>query len=1032
MGNKAIKVQCTKCYSFNIEDSRFCNKCGSPLGEIPETLTYPPSREHKTDDRLNFLPGDSFGARYRIVEEIGRGGMGRVYKAEDKELGITVALKMIRPEYSSSPRFIKRFKKETLLARSISHENVIRIHDLGEVNEIKFISMEYIKGQNLKGFICTSGTLTVETTISITRQICEALRVAHQKGIAHRDLKPQNIMIDNNGKVYTMDFGLAISIEAQEDSLSRGIIGTPQYLSPEQAKGEKADQRSDIYSLGIIIFEMLTGKRPFEAETAAGYIQKHIYEMPPSPSETNPLIPPFLEKIILRCLEKDREKRYQSVEEILKDLEEQKVESRILIPRPRVKKLLKFAYFIPLILLIALGIYLLIGRKKPVIPSISAGGRISVAVMYFENNTGDKSLDHWRKSLSDLMIQDLSQSKYIRVLTGDRLFNILRQLKLLEAKTYSSEDLKRVAALGRANHILVGNYSRAEDTFRINTILQNVVTEELIGSKREEGKGLGSFFSMVDELTIWTKSKLNITRHEIAADIDREIGKIITSSPEALEYYIKGKQYYQEGEFQESNEALEKAVEIDPGFALAYKRISENYCYLDKIDQAKKYIQKALSLMDRVSDRERYLVQGFAYTVLEDSSEKAIETYKKMLKYYPDDEDGNTYLGAIYREMEEWDMAFERFEKVLKVNPVIACENLALFYRAKGLYEKAREILQANQHNYFNQALFHWDMGLIYLCQGRENLALLEIENALSFDPDYYLGTKLMGHIYHIQSNFQAAEYYYRQLIDKNDSLSQLDGRFWLAHLYLTQGQYENCKNEIIQGITESKKFRLKPGKLSFLLFLAYLNLQTKDLDEALDASDHAEENATEINFTMDIILALHFRGLIHLEMKKINEAKNTAEQLKQLIEKTGKQKHMRYYHHLMGMIAQNKNMTSFAIEDFEKALSLLPHQYEVTDKHAFYLYPLALSYYQLGDLEKARKQFEKIVSLTTGRIHWGDIYARSYYWLGKIFQKKGWTGKAIENYEKFLQLWKDADPGLPETMDAQKQLAALRNASKE
>ena len=243
MGNKAKKVQCPKCYSFNIEDSRYCNKCGSSLEKKEETLTYIPK-----NDRLNFLPGDSFGSRYRIVEEIGRGGMGRVYKAEDKELGITVALKMIRPEYSSSPRFIKRFKKETLLARSISHENVIRIHDLGELNEIKFISMEYIKGQNLKELIRTSGTLTVETTISITRQICEALRIAHQKGIVHRDLKPQNIMIDNNGKVYTMDFGLAKSIEAQEDSLSRGIVGTPQYLSPEQAKGEKADQRSDIYS----------------------------------------------------------------------------------------------------------------------------------------------------------------------------------------------------------------------------------------------------------------------------------------------------------------------------------------------------------------------------------------------------------------------------------------------------------------------------------------------------------------------------------------------------------------------------------------------------------------------------------------------------------------------------------------------------------------------------------------------------------------------------------------------------------------
>lgn len=1029
MGNKSEKVQCPECQSYNSKDSRYCNKCGTPLGKLPQTLTYIPPSEQKADDRLNFSEGDSFGTRYRIVEEIGRGGMGRVYKAKDTDLGITVALKMIRPEYSSRPDFIERFKKETLLARSISHENVIRIHDLGEVEEIKFISMDYIKGQNLKEFIRTSGKLSVETAISITRQICEALRVAHKKGIVHRDLKPQNIMIDNDGQVYTMDFGLAKSLEAQEDDLSRGIVGTPQYFSPEQAKGEKADQKSDIYSLGIVLFEMLTGKKLFEAENAAGYMQKHIHEMPPSASAANPLVPLFLEKIVLKCLEKDREKRYQNVEEILKDLAEHEEESSIHMPRSKVKKLMKFAYFIPLALIITLAIYLLISRKEPGIPSLSESERIPLAVMYFENNTGDEKLDYWGKALSDLMIHDLSQSKYIRVLTGDRLFEILEKLNLLETEGYSSEDLKSVAARGRANHILHGNYTKAEDTFRVNVMLQNLITEELIGSKGVEGKGVRTFYSAVDELTPWVKSKLNLTSRQIAADIDREIGTITTSSPEALEYYILGKQYYQEGKYQESNEALEKAVEIDPGFAIAYRRISINYDYLEEIDQVKKYAQKALSLMDRVSDRDRYLIQGWAYTILEDSNDKAIETYKKLLEYYPDDEEGNVNLGAIYRNMEEWDLALERFNKILRVNPSIACQNLVFSYKAKGLYEKAKEILRDNQHNLFNQSFYHYNLSFIYLCQGRQDMALNEIENALSYDPDDYLSTELMGNIYHIQGNYQAAEHTYRELIDMDDPFKQLEGRLWLAYQYLDRGQIENCRKEIFQGIKEAKKYEFKPSTLNFLKFLTYLNLQMNNLDEALDVSNQMIETASEINSREGILSALYLRGHTYVKLNKINEAENTAEQLKQLIEKTGIQKHMRYYYHLTGMLAQNKNMTSQAIEEFEKALSLLPHQHEVINEHAFYLFPLAFLYYQLGELEKAREQFEEIVSLTTGRLKWGDIYAKSYYWLGKIFQKKGWHGKAIENYRKFFQLWEKADLGLPEIEDARKQLALLKKA---
>lgn len=1027
-------MQCPSCNTLNPDDSQYCSKCGTSLGEINDTLTHTPSAPPSREDTLYFTPGDSFGPRYKIIEEIGRGGMGRVYKAEDKELGITVALKMIHPEYSAKRHIIERFKKETLLARSISHENVIRIYDLGEVDKIKFISMDYIKGQSLKELILTSGRLSFETAISITKQICEALIVAHQKGVIHRDLKPQNILVDSSGKVYVTDFGVAKSVEVHEDSAPGIIIGTIHYISPEQAKGEKADTRSDLYSLGIIMYEMLTGEKPFKAETYTGYIQKHIHEKPKSPSKLNPNIPLYLEKIILKCLEKDKHNRYQNAEEILHDLEEQKVATRPILPRIRVKKLLKVAYASALIILIVVIAYLWI-KRKPSGLLLTEDLAKSVVVMPFENNTGDESQDYWRKALSNMLIYDLIQSKLIRVLTEDRLLEILEKLNLQDAKSYTSEDLKKVAEQGRVSHILTGNYTKAEDTFRIYTKLQNIITGELIDSHKVEGEGEPTFYSAVDQLTPWVKFQFNFTNDEITADPDRNIEEILTGSPQALKYYQQGKQYYQEGKFEKSNESFEKALDIDPGFVLTYKRISENYHYLGDIDQAKKYAQMAFSWFDqdRVSFRERYLIEGWAFTILEGSYKKAIATYKKLLQNYPDDEDGNTYLGAIYRNAEEWDLAIERFEKVLKVNPQMAVDNLVFIYKGLGLYDKARKILQANKH-FYEESLLRFHMSIIYFCEGRIDLALREAEVALSLvsedqNTDWI---QSIGNIYHSKDNFLKAEESFRQVLEKNDPQSQLWGRLGLGHIYLSQGQYDKCRKEVISGMEDSRKSGLKSMEVEYRFFLANLDLQKKQYAEAVNVLIQAEKITSESSLILSRPLALTYLGLAYLKNEKSNEAKSTAEELKRCVEKTGIQKYIRYYHYLMAMIAQKEGLLSLAIKDFEEALMLFSHQQSMYDDHAFYLNGLASAYYQMGDLEKANEQYQKIISLTTGRLRWGDIYAKSYYIMGKICQKKGWEGKAFDHYEKFLQLWENADPDLPETADAKKQLDVLKNTSQE
>ena len=307
-------TECPKCHTNNPDSKKFCGDCGISLDiDISQTRTIEtPSEEFST--------GSLFAGRYQIIEELGRGGMGRVYRVLDKELNEEIAMKLIRPEISAEKRTIERFKRELKLARKISHKNVGRMFELMESEGKRFITMEYVSGGDLKRFIRKSKQLTVDTAISIALQICEGLSEAHNLGIVHRDLKPSNIMIEDNGDARIMDFGIARSIKGKDITGTGVMIGTPEYMSPEQVEGKEVDQRADIYSLGVILYEMLTGRRPFEGDTAFVVGVKQKSEIPEGPIQFNPRIPMDLNHLILKCLEKEKENRYQTTSELRNDL----------------------------------------------------------------------------------------------------------------------------------------------------------------------------------------------------------------------------------------------------------------------------------------------------------------------------------------------------------------------------------------------------------------------------------------------------------------------------------------------------------------------------------------------------------------------------------------------------------------------------------------------------------------------------------------------------------------------------------------
>ncbi len=1023
-------MKCPKCHSDNPDTQKFCGECATPLPslkEIPVTKTL----ETPTD---KLSSGTTFADRYKIIGEIGKGGMGTVYKALDTQINEEVALKLIRPEIASDEKILKRFSNELKLARKISHKNVCRMYHLEREKETPYISMEYVEGEDLKSFIRKKKKLANEESISIAKQVCEGLAEAHELGVVHRDLKPQNIMIDDKGKAKIMDFGIARSVEAPGVTQTGVIIGTPDYISPEQAEGEEADQRSDIYALGVILYEMVTGSVPFKGDTALSVALKHKAQLPKEPRKLNPEISENLSRLILICMEKDRERRYQKAEELLADL--RNIEEGFPLGtkiRPRretfIAALIRKKLLIPAMVIVALIIAALIiwqpWSQKELIPIPS--DKPSLAIMYFKNNTGDENLDFWRDALSDQIITDLSQSKFIEVLSSDSLYGILKKLNLLEAQSYSSEDLMKVAVEGSVNHILLGGLFKAGDNFRIEYWLHEIIKGKIIGSDRVEGVGEESIFSMVDELSKKIKLNLDFSREQMASDLDELVTQVTTSSIEAYKHYIEGVKYFRRGDWLLAIQPLKKAVAIDPEFARAYRLIGVAYSN-SGYSADKDYTRIAFELRDRLPLKERLVIEAGFYGRSDKTLAERINTNIKLTELSPNATSPYISNGWSYYVLEQWDKAIEYTLSARKVDPtsLIATWNLRFLYGAEGLYGKAQEILENYLNNVSDNHNIRRELGVNFLLQRKFDLAFSEVEKALALDPNHYLSIRDKGIIYHLKGDFKKAQDEYQKLLEYEERNVQYWGELCLAGLYSVEGKFKESIGQLEQIIQNAaRRYLINATNVS-----AYLKLKSGKHQAAIEECNKAlgtEYAREKIRFQFPI---LNVKGLIHVDRHELDVAHTISQELKTKAEGKLYQKFMRYYFHLMGMIELKKENYPGALDFFKEALHLSPfeyHQYPYIDRQAYFIEPLALTYYKMKDHKRAKREYQRITELTTGRLYFGDIYTKSFYMLGKIFEEQGKKRKAIEHYENFLDLWKEADPGIAEIEDAKKRLAGLK-----
>ena len=602
-------------------------------------------------------------------------------------------------------------------------------------------------------------------------------------------------------------------------------------------------------------------------------------------------------------------------------------------------------------------------------------------------------------------------------------------MDLLDAKSFSSSDLDEIASRGRANYILRGGYTRAADTFRININLQDVETGESIGSETVTGQGEGSLYALVDELTRRIKENFQLSAQAIAADIDKEVGKITSSSPEAFRYYSEARKYHLRYEYREAIQLYEKAVSIDPEFAMAYRGMAAAYNNMADYEKSREFIQKAFELSDRISDRERYQIQGQFYYQSEKTYDQAIGAFNKLIELYPDDDIGNSYLGTIYSGIEEWDKALENYKICVEVKKnVLDCGNLAGLYETKGLYDEARQVWEDFLQTELDAPQVHADLGHNYLCQGRYQLALEEADKAFLLNPRHRDSFNLKGDVYRLMGDFSKAEEEYLKILEiSGDRATHLSPKFKLATLSLAQGKVEKAKREMEEVMNLATELNLEAWQAGVQSYYSYF-VSLKDPEQAIKEAEKALIWLQELDNLSWQRFIMYWKGTYHIRMGSIDEAQRISNELKDMIEKGLNKKAKRYHHGLDGAIElENKNYAS-AIEHFNDAISLLPFQSGIFEEHVLFMEPLALAYYSSGDLDKAREEYEKITSLSTGRTIYGNIYAHSFYMLGKIYEEQDDAAKAIENYEKFLDLWKDADPGIAEVDDARKRLTGLNS----
>ncbi|MFY9907217.1 MAG: protein kinase [Terriglobales bacterium] len=953
-------------------------------------------RRRSGDDSGGVVLGQTV-SHYHILEKLGGGGMGVVYKARDTRLGRLVALKFLPEDFAADPTAIVRFQREARAASSLNHRNICTIYDIGEEAGRAFIAMEYLDGQTLKHLI-ESGPLPTARLLPLAIQITEALEAAHAQGIIHRDVKPANIFVTQRGQVKVLDFGLAkvsplrqtaatgptaprFSDGGSRDQLtSPGMaLGTVAYMSPEQARGEELDVRTDLFSLGAVFYEMATGHRAFDGNTAAIVFDAILNRDPLSMSNLDPALPEGLAHIMAKALQKDRKDRYQSATEVLDDLKAIAAGRRARVARALSNRKLWFAAIATLAIVVVAAVGFSVRQRR--LHQLSE--QDTVVLADFSNSTGDSVFDD---TLKQAISVQLAQSPFLNILSDAKTRATLR-LMAKPPGTKLTPDLARdVCQRAAAKAYIAGSIASLGSQYVIGVDAINCETGDALAQEQVTAANKEQVLKALGGATTKLRSRLGESLASIQK-FDTPLGEDTTSSLEAVKFLSLGRKAQQEKGGDAAVPYFKHAIALDSNFAAAYAALGTTYFNLREPALANENLQKAFELRDRVSDRERYWFSAYYYHLVIGDLDKAVETYQLWAEDYPRDNAPRGNLGQIYGFLGQYDKGVTELLEDLRLNPdtVAGYNNLMSHYTALNRLEEAKAAYQRAKARNLDAPFLHWNLyGIAFLQKDAAEMQRQSTwaagkpqgENMLlsaQSDTEAYA-----GHLGRARELTQQAMQSAAQN-DQQESVGQ-----WQMNAALREAEFGNttrARQQIDEVLAKSPN---RDMQILGALALA----RTGDSARAEQMADDLAEQ-----FPQDTVVNRYWLPTIRAAIE-INR-KNPANAIDAL------------------------------------AISI-PYELGNPSPQAeigAYLYPAYIrgqSYLLLQDGEKAEGEFQKFLTHPGITVNC-PLGALAHLQLGRAYTLMHDSGKARAAYDHFFGLWKDADADVPVLKQAKVEYAKLQ-----
>jgi serine/threonine protein kinase/tetratricopeptide (TPR) repeat protein len=967
--------------------------------------------------------------------------MGQVYLAEDTRLGRRVALKLLPPEFSDHPDKIQRFEREARAIASLNHPGIVTLHSIEEADGHRFLTMEHVQGQTLGASIPRDG-LPLGRLLPLAIALADAVDAAHRQGILHRDLKPENVMITPEGRLKVLDFGLA-KLRAdgpEEDEAARDtrsvtqdgrIVGTVAYMSPEQAQGLTVDHRSDVFSLGVLLYEMVTGERPFTGRTNLSVLSSVLKDLPRPVQELRPDVPRPLARLIERALEKRPEDRYQSTSDLRRDLEDLKRDfdtgelsgvstsgsRRFAVTEGRRRWLLPAVGVAAVLLALAALV-----RLQGDAPTGAGDDRSSLAVFYFANLSDDAQLDWLETGLTDMLVTNLSQSPTLRVLSTSRLYQLLDELGQRDAPAISAEVVGEVSRRADMATALVGSFVRAGSQIRIQAQLQDPESGEVLASERVEGDAEEGLFDLVDELTGRIRSRLELKA--VAAGADPKLADVTTSSVEAYRYFVKGMHHHERLEEREARAMLQKAVAADPGFAMAHAKLSVVNANLGDMPTAREYAARALRRSEKLPPAERHYIEGRYYSLDPTTFDEAVQAYGAAVDAAPDLTAARNNLAQLLLQSRRYGEALGHLEELRRRGMSFpgTYMSLAEAYVASGRPQRAEQVLAEYVERYPDRAAGYENLALFLVSRERYPDALDAYDRAAALDSRNFKSD--FGHfvVHSLEGRWLEAEANARALSRSADPQERWRGGVALAVLALYDGDLAAARAITEEGLRMADS---PDERARVRLFRAEI---AADLGRAEEALAEVRKALAEAPQDARLVAAAHSCRATCLAREGRREAARISrEEVESWLRSLPAPLAEPHRLQLEGELAWGQGDHARARELLARAAALLPEtSIESKAPAARIHFALGRAALEEGRPEEAREAFSRVVQGGMERLWEPIAYVRSLAFLARLEAEAGRVEDARRLYTLYLRHWGKGEIDNAEVATARKRLAAL------